>query len=132
MTNFLMNRQNSYVNNKYNGKNCNNKQSNALLDIVKDKKYDVWETFLVHFTKFLLLCFGLLWEVDLQYDKSKSHTSRFPDIVEKMQAGFKNPKSYGHCMKAVNILSFISKVTKLATHLEKKLCHQLTQNLSKI
>ena len=88
--------------------------------------------FLVDFTKFLLLCFGLLWKVDLQYDKSKAHTSRFPDIVEKMQAGFKNPKSYGHCMKAVNILSLISKVTKLATHLEKKLCHQLTQNLSKI
>ena len=36
-----MNRQNRYVNNKYNGKNSNNKQSNALLDIVKDKKYDV-------------------------------------------------------------------------------------------
>ena len=130
MTNFLMNRQNRYVNNKYNGKNCNNKQSNALLDIVKDKKYDVWATFLVDFTKFLLLYFGIL--VDLQYDKSKAHTSRFPDIVEETQAGFKNPKSYGHCMKAVNILSLISKVTKLATHLEKKLCHHLTQNLSKI
>ena len=39
MINFLMNRQNSYVNNKSNAKNSDNKQFNALLDIVKDKKY---------------------------------------------------------------------------------------------
>ena len=39
MIDFLMNTQNSYVNNKSNAKNSDNKQFNALLDIVKDKKY---------------------------------------------------------------------------------------------
>ena len=34
--------------------------------------------------------------------------------------GFKNPKSHGDIVKTMNIFSIISKVTKLAKHLERK------------
>lgn len=41
ITNFLMNRYNCCANKKSNAKNCDNIQFNAILDIIKEKKWGV-------------------------------------------------------------------------------------------
>ena len=69
---------------------------------------------------FTIVFLVFLGEVDSHCNKIKAHVSRFPDIAEKRLMGFNKPKSYGHSVKVMNILSIISKVAKLGTHLESK------------
>lgn len=91
-------------------KSNDNQQINALFDVVK--QCGVWATSLVNFMKYLYLFsdyFMVGWSF-LQQNQSK--------CIWLM--GFKNPKSHGDIMKTVNIFSIISKVTKLAKHLERK------------
>ena len=66
-----------YFDKKPNAKNIDNKQFNALLYIVKEKKCGVRATFLVDFANCLQLFSDLLRKVDPHYDKSKrTHLGR--------------------------------------------------------
>lgn len=60
-----------YFDKKPNAKNIDNKQFNALLYIVNEKKCGVRATFLVDFANCLQLFSDLLRKVDPHYDKSK-------------------------------------------------------------
>ena len=100
-----MNRKNSYVNPKPNASHRDNQQFNALVALVKQKKWGVRPTLLGDFTKCLQLFSELLWEVDPHYEKIKGRgVGRFPDTVEKNLLGFNDPRTHGHTVKPIDII----------------------------
>ena len=83
ITNFLMSRQNHYVPPKPHSEKRDIQQFNALVTLVKDRKFGVRATSLDDFAECLRLLSALLWEVDPHYHKIRSHGGgRFPALIE--------------------------------------------------
>ena len=120
ITNFLMNRQNCFLNSKTNTKHKDAQQYNAVVEFIKEKKCGVRSTTLDDFEKFIQIYSSLLWELDPHYVKIKQYAGKFLEVVEPRLLGFNDPKSHGHRVKNIDMTSLLSKMTTLTLYLERK------------
>ena len=94
ITNALMNRCNHYVSPRPSAKTQDTKQYNALVNLVKERKFGVRGSSLADFEELLALFSSLLWEIDPHYDKICNHGGgRFSKDIDRL-LGFNDPKKH--------------------------------------
>ena len=89
------------------------KQYNAFVKYLVESRFGVTGGNLSDYTELVKLICNFLWEIDPHYYKSQKQGKSFPNKAVENFLGFNNPKSHGHKVGNMSMISVAFKIEGL-------------------